>query len=76
MKTKSSEILLDVTDGLLSISEALSKRLPSVPSAVTCWRWRTRGANGVKLPAVRCGREWMTTLPAVDEFMRRQSEVS
>lgn len=66
--------MLNIHEDLLPVAEALAKRLPKVPHPATYSRWRTRGVNGVKLHAVRCGREWMTTLKAVDEFIRLQSE--
>lgn len=58
----------------MPIAEAIAKRLPRVPTPGTYSRWRSRGVNGVKLQAVRCGKTWMTTLEAFDEFIRLQNE--
>lgn len=69
------EIPVDPHDGLLGVNEALSLRLPRVPTSMTIWRWRSIGSNGVRFPAIRCGRMLMTTLAAVDEFIRLQNEV-
>ncbi len=62
------------TDTLLTLSEAL-RRLPTKPSPATAWRWKTKGANGVRLPAIRCGGRWLTSVEAMAEFLRRQTPV-
>lgn len=62
------------SSAFLPVADALAKRLPKRPSPETIWRWRTRGVNGVKLKAKRCGRCWMTTLDNVDEFIREQNK--
>lgn len=58
----------------MKLVDALEIRLNYRPSPPTIWRWRKKGVNGVKLKAERCGRQWMTTLEKVDEFIRLQSE--
>lgn len=59
-------------DELLTFGQA-RKLLPRPVSPTTWWRWRTKGVNGVKLPALRCGNVWMTSRQAVHEFIRVQS---
>lgn len=60
-------------DELLTFGQA-RKLLPRPVSPTTWWRWRTKGVNGVKLPALRCGNVWMTSREAVYEFIRMQSK--
>jgi len=72
-KKKMIRIAIDLSEPMVDVVAALQKRLPTPPSPPTIWRWRTRGTNGVMLPARRCGRYWMTTERAIDEFIRLQN---
>jgi hypothetical protein len=66
-------ILIDLeTQELLTFPQA-RKLLPKPPGPTTWWRWRTKGVNGIKLPAVKCGNTWMTSRQAILEFIRLQT---
>lgn len=60
------------TDQLLTLGQARNL-FPKPPSLNTMWRWRTKGINGVKLPAVKCGPRWLTAKNAIREFIRLQT---
>ena len=59
-------------DELITFGQA-GQLLPIKPSPATWWRWRTKGVNGIKLPALRCGNRWVTTREAVHQFLRLQT---
>ena len=61
-------------DDLLTRSQA-RKLFPKPPSPATFWRWQSKGINGVKLPAMKCGSQWITSKQAIHEFIRLQTRV-
>ena len=63
------------TDVLIPLTQA-RMLFPAPPCLTTLWRWRTRGINGVKLPALKCGSRWVTTKRAINEFIRQQNSVN
>lgn len=71
-----AEIQINIqSETLLTLSDAL-RRLPTKPSPATAWRWKNKGVNGVKLPAIRCGGRWITSVEAMAEFVRRQTPLT
>ncbi len=63
---------INLNDELLTLNQA-RKLFPQFPSLTTIWRWRTNGVNSVKLPAMKSGNRWITTKPAILEFIRLQT---
>lgn len=53
----------------ITLAEA-SKRTPGRPHVNTIRRWCDSGFRGVVLESWRCGRRRLTTIAAVDQFIR------
>ncbi|MDZ4684032.1 MAG: DUF1580 domain-containing protein [Planctomycetaceae bacterium] len=45
--------------------------VPGRPHSATIWRWATKGVRGVKLASWVSGGKRVTTLAAIEEFLRR-----
>ena len=61
------------TDNLVPLADVIRQRLGRRVGPATIWRWRLKGINGAKLPAIRCGQRWMTTVAAFADFIRAQT---
>jgi len=53
----------------ITLAEA-TKVIPGRPHINTVRRWCDRGFNGVILESWRCGNRRLTSIPAIDEFMK------
>lgn len=53
----------------LPIPKAFEKVTGLRPNLSTCWRWRTKGCNGVILQTWMIGQRRYTTAQAVQEFI-------
>lgn len=64
---------------LLPLAEAAEKlparRNGSRPHATTLYRWAKHGLNGVRLEVLRVGDTTCTSLPALQRFFNRLTEV-
>jgi len=45
------------------------RRFPRCVSPVTLWRWCTTGVRGRHLEAALIGRQWVSSVPAVERFV-------
>lgn len=63
------------TQKLGPVRDLLFQRLNKRLSPPTIWRYINKGVNGTRLPVIRCGTMVLTSLEAVDEFLRRQSAI-
>ena len=62
--------LIDLeTDDLRPINELCKRRLGRKVSPATLWRWRLKGARGVKLECVYVTGVWCTTTTAFAAFI-------
>lgn len=68
-----------LTEDVLSITAARAE-LHSVtgrrPDKATVHRWIHRGVGGVKLEAIRLGRDWMTSRQAITRFIEARTSQS
>lgn len=53
----------------ITLAEA-AKQISTKPSPETVKRWITHGCRGVRLSGWKIGGRWVTTAPALAEFMR------
>ena len=61
------------TDDIRPAQQVIKSRTGKRVSPATLWRWRLKGVGGVKLPMVRVGGVWHTTVEAFAEFVRAQT---
>lgn len=60
-----------LTEELLTMSEArgeIARATRKRPDRATLHRWVHRGVGGVRLEAVRLGRQWFTSRQAITRF--------
>jgi hypothetical protein len=65
-----SETVLTVAQARIEIANITGKR----PEKSTVIRWMTRGADGVRLEAVRLSRDWLTSSEAITRFIIARTE--
>ena len=59
-----------IADGqFITLAEA-AKLVPGQPHVNTLRRWCNRGFHGVVLASWRCGRRQVTSIQAIDQFIR------
>lgn len=61
------------TETLLTLPQA-AEQLPTKPTRATVWLWVSKGIRGVRLEAVRIGRQWVTSTEALQRFAERLTE--
>lgn len=67
-----SEDVLTLAEARAEIARVTGRRVR--PDKSTMHRWIHRGVDGIRLEAIRLGREWVTSRQAITRFAVARSE--
>ncbi len=65
-----------LTEDIVTLAEArdeLHRVTGRRPDKATIWRWMKRGVGGIRLDAIRLGREILTSKQAITRFIAERS---